>query len=161
MKTVVSKVITAMFIVTLISIQNVASQSYNTQKTTLVNFISRMYEKEPFEGVKIVEDYDYSYIIVAIMLDTQKYNSDSILNRVASTKAMNELNRFMNGSALSYDMIIRTTDDNKVADNQEIIEHIREQSVGHVQSLEQLTNFPYKKQVGWQVFIFYKQIMQK
>ena len=95
------------------------------------------------------------------MLDTQKYNSDSILNRVASTKAMNELNRFMNGSTLSYDMIIRTTDDNKVADNQEIIEHIREQSVGHVQSLEQLTNFPYKKQVGWQVFIFYKQIMQK
>ena len=51
MKTIVSKVITAMFIVTLISIQNVASQSYNTQKTTLVNFISRMYEKEPFEGV--------------------------------------------------------------------------------------------------------------
>lgn len=128
------------------------AQSYNQEKTALTNFLVRMYENAPFDGVKAVEDYDNAYLMSVVKLDKEKYKTESALNRVASVKAMSQASRFFNGSNITDDMIIRTTEKADGTSDTEIIENIREHSVGYVKQLEQLTNFTAKD--GQQVFIF-------
>lgn len=134
------------------------AQSYNQEKTALANFLVRMYESAPFDGVKAVEDYDNSYLMSVVKLDKSKYQSESALNRVASVKAMSQASRFFNGSNITEDMIIRTTEKSDGTSDTEIIENIKEHSVGYVKQLEHLTNFPTEK---GQVFIFITPLNQK
>ena len=112
------------------------AQSYNSDRVAFINFLVRMYTHAPFEGVRVVNDYDNAYLISVLALDKAKYKTEAILNRVASVKAMAQASRYLNGSTISQD----------------IIENIRENSVGYVKALEQLTNF--KREDGMQVFIF-------
>ena len=49
-------------------------------------------------------------------------------------------------------MIIHTTEKSDGTSDTEIIENIRENSIGYVKALEQLTNF--RRKDGLQVFIF-------
>lgn len=128
------------------------AQSYNQERTALTNFLVRMYENAPFEGVKAVEDYDNAYLMSVVKLDKAKYKSASALNRVASVKAMSQASRFFNGSNITDDIIIRTTEKADGTSDTEIIENIRENSVGYIRQLEQLTNFATPD--GHQVFIF-------
>ena len=128
------------------------AQSYNQERIALTNFLIRMYEDAPFDGVKAVKDYENAYLMSVVKLDKGKYNSESALNRVASVKAMSQASRFFNGSNITDDMIIRTTEKADGTSESEIIENIHENSVGYVKQLELLTNFADKN--GKQVFIF-------
>jgi len=132
------------------------SQNYNQERTALANFLVRMYENAPFDGVKAVEDYENAYLMSVVILDKSKYKSESTLNRVASVKAMSQASRFFNGSNITDDMVIRTTEKSDGTSDTEIIENIRENSVGYVRQLEQLTNFVAPD--GRQVFIFITQL---
>lgn len=134
-------------------------QSYNAEKTALTNFLIRLYENAPFDGVKAVEDYDNSYLMSVVKLDKSKYKSEAALNRVASVKAMSQASRFLNGSNITEEMIIKTTDRQDGSSDTEIIENIKEHSVGYVRQLEQLTNFPAKD--NEQVFIFITPLTKK
>ena len=118
------------------------SQGYNQERVSLTNFLIRMYENAPFEGVRVVDDYEHKYLISVLSLETAKYENESQMNRVASVKAMSQANRFFNGSRITSDLVIRTTtaQSNGETDT-ELIEIINEHSFGYVQSLEQLTNF--------------------
>ena len=119
------------------------SQSYNQEKMALTNFLIRMYENAPFEGVRVVDDYDHKYLISILSLENSKYENESQMNRVASVKAMSQASRFFNGSRISSDLVIRTTTAQSNGETYtELIENINEHSFGYVQSLEQLTNFP-------------------
>ncbi len=42
------------------------AQSYNQEKTALANFLVRMYENAPFDGVRAVEDYEQSYLMSVV-----------------------------------------------------------------------------------------------
>lgn len=128
------------------------AQNYNQEKTALANFLTRMYEDAPFDGVKAVEDYENAYLMSVVKLDKTKYKTESALNRVASVKAMSQASRFFNGSNVNDDMIIRTTENADGSTDTEIIENIREHSTGYVKQLELLTNFKAKD--GLHVFIF-------
>lgn len=139
-------------ILAIISSFGLRAQSYNQERTALTNFLVRMYENAPFDGVKAVEDYENSYLMSVVKLDKEKYKTESTLNRVASVKAMSQASRFFNGSNITDDMIIRTTEKADGTSDTEIIENIRENSIGYVKQLEQLTNFTAKD--GQQVFIF-------
>lgn len=139
-------------IISVICVFSSSAQSYNQEKTALTNFLVRMYENAPFDGVKAVEDYDNAYLMSVVKLDKEKYKTESALNRVASVKAMSQASRFFNGSTITDDMIIRTAEKADGTSDTEIIENIREHSVGYVKQLEHLTNFPSKE--GQQVFIF-------
>ncbi|MDE6380849.1 MAG: hypothetical protein K2L11_10275 [Muribaculaceae bacterium] len=134
------------------------AQNYNQDKTALANFLIRMYEDAPFEGVKAVEDYDHAYLMSVVKLDRAKYKNDSALNRVASVKSMSQASRFFNGSNITEDLIIRTTEKADGMTDTEIIENIRERSAGYVKQLELLTNF--KADDGKQVFIFISPLLQ-
>ena len=135
------------------------SQSYNQEKTALTNFLVRMYENAPFDGVKAVEDYDNAYLMSVVKLDKTKYKTDAALNRVAQVKAMSQASRFFNGSNITDDIIIRTTEKADGTSDTEIIENIREHSAGYVKQLEHLTNFSASD--GQQVFIFITPLKQE
>lgn len=130
----------------------VQAQSYDSDRVAFTNFLVRMYTHAPFEGVRAVNDYDNAYLISVLTLDKTKYKTEYTLNRVASVKAMAQASRFLNGSNISQEMIIHTTDKNNGTSDSEIIENIRENSIGYVKNLELLTNF--KRKDGMQVFIF-------
>jgi hypothetical protein len=54
----------------------VGAQSIGQEHQNLAAFLKRMYLAAPFEGVKIVEDYDNQYLISVIALEKAKYVSD-------------------------------------------------------------------------------------
>lgn len=135
------------------------AQGYNGNKVQLTNFLIRMYTDAPFEGVRVIDDYDNLFLISVLSLDKTKYKTESILNRVASVKAMAQASRYFNGSNITQNIIIRTSENTNSKSDVEIIEDIRENSVGYVRALEQLTNFTHKD--GKQIFIFIKKIDKK
>jgi rRNA-processing protein FCF1 len=128
------------------------AQSYNIDRIAFTNFLIRMYNNAPFEGVRAVNDYDSAFLISVLALDKSKYKTESILHRVASVKAMAQASRYFNGSDITQDMIIHTSEKSDGTNDTEIIENIREHSVGYVKALEQLTNFT--RSDGLQVFIY-------
>ena len=128
------------------------AQSYNSDRVSFTNFLIRMYNNAPFEGVRAVTDYDDAYLISVLALDKEKYKTEAVLNRVASVKAMANASRYFNGSNITQDMIIHTTERADGTSDTNIIENIRENSAGYVKALEQLTNF--RRKDGLHVFIF-------
>ena len=144
----------------LIATKNTYSQSFNEDKTSMTNFIKRMYKATPFEGVKIIDDYDHQYLVSVLSLDKAKYTSPSLMNRVAQVKAQSQANTYLNGSSISTDIVIKTTEQ-KAGDKTntvvESIESIKENAVGFSQGLELLTNFD-DEQSKRMVFIYYREI---
>ena len=138
-----------------VSISTMA-QGYNTEKTSLTNFLMRMYENAPFEGVRAVDDYNQQYLISVLTLEKAKYPNESAMFRVAGVKAMSQASRFFNGSSITSDLIIRTTEKSDGIGDTEMIETINEKSVGFVKSLELLTNFDIEN--GRMVFIYFTPI---
>lgn len=131
------------------------AQGYNHEKVALTNFLTRMYRNAPFEGVRVVSDYDHSYLLSALTLDPQKYDDESKMNRVASVKAMSQANRFFNGSVITDDMVLKVVPEPQ-QDTEEVIELINDNSLGYVKALELLTSFPDDN--DRLVFMFYKLI---
>lgn len=124
---------------------NSYSQSFNDEKVSLINFVKRMYSSKPFEGVKIIDEYDHQYLVSVISLEKAKYTSETTMNRVAQVKAQSQANTFLNGANISMDMVISTKETkdstNKTTTIVETVEQIKQNSMGFSQGLELLTNF--------------------
>lgn len=137
------------------------AQSFSNNKITLKNFITRMYISSPFEGVKIIDDYDHQYLISVISLDKSKYTSESIMIRVAQVKAQSQANTFLNGATISMEMIITTIEtkdsSNHVKTVVETIEQIKQNSLGFSTGLELLTNFETSNNLN-SVFIYLREL---
>lgn len=132
------------------------SQNFNADKTALTNFLVRMYKHATFD-VKVVEDYDNHYLVSVVILDSAKYGgNESTMLRVASVKAMSQASRYFSGSNIKADLIITTKEDAAGNASTEIIEKIKENSIGYVNQLEHLSNFTNDE--GKQVFLYVKQI---
>ena len=132
------------------------AQNFNADKTALTNFLIRMYKHAPYD-VKVVNDYSDNYLVSAVVLDPAKYGgNESTMLRVASVKAMSQASRYFNGSSITADLLITTKEDTDGNANTEIIEKIKENTVGYVNQLEHLSNFTNDD--GKQVFLYMKQI---
>jgi hypothetical protein len=131
-------------IVTALLFSKVFSQSFNEDKTAFTNYVKRMYASAPFDGVKIIEDYDHQYLVSVIGIDKAKYTDPSVMNRVAQVKAQSQVNTYLNGASIDMNTIIRTTEtteNNQTKSITESIEQIKQNSTGFSQGLELLTNF--------------------
>ena len=131
-------------IVTILLFRSVFSQSFNEDKTAFTNYVKRMYASAPFDGVKIIEDYDHQYLVSVIGIDKAKYTDPSVMNRVAQVKAQSQVNTYLNGASIDMNTIIRTTEtteNNQTKSITESIEQIKQNSTGFSQGLELLTNF--------------------
>jgi len=120
-----------------------------------------MYTSAPFEGVRFVEDYDNKYLLSILSLEKAKYTSNSIMTRVSQTKSQSQASTFFNGSSITSEFIIKTTeekaDTNDVKTTIKTIETIKENSVGFVNGLELLTNFDIEEGKRM-LFIYYKRM---
>ena len=153
------------FLFLLISTSRVYSQSYNDNKKSISNYLTRMYNSTPFEGVKVLESAEGNYFISVISLEKAKYTSQSIMMRVAQVKAQSQANTFFNGSTISSDLIIKTTEEKQIATSitkttVETIESLRENSIGFVKAMELLTNFDIEDGKRM-LFIYYKELDPK
>jgi hypothetical protein len=141
-----------------------SGQGINDEKVTLVNFLKRMYAAEPFEGVKIIDDYDHQYIVSVIVLDVAKYKSESTMTRVAQVKAQAQASAFFNGSTITQEVIISTKETTDSNNNMvtiiETVEKIKQNSVGFCQGLELLTNFDGVDS-GKRVFVYIRELKEE
>jgi hypothetical protein len=138
------------------------AQSFNEDKTAFSNFLKRMYASTPFEGVKIVDDYNHQYLVSVISLDKAKYTNPSIMDRVAQVKAQTQANTFLNGANITMEMVIKTTEKTtKDANNTlvETIESIKQNSTGFTKGLELLTNFENSDSKRM-VFIYIRELIK-
>ena len=132
-------------------------QSFDQDKIALSNFIKRMYNNSPFEGVKIFEDYTHVYLLSVVKLNKANYTSTSAMNRVAQVKSRQQASIFMNGSDISSELIIKSSKTNSGFTVTQISEIIREQSIGFVDNMELLTNFDLENSDDL-VFIFIREM---
>jgi len=153
------------FLFLFFSSSRVYSQSYNDEKTSMANYLKRMYNNTPFEGVKVLESAEGNFFISVISLEKAKYTSQSTMMRVAQVKAQSQANTFFNGSTISSELIIKTTEEKpkeltSTKSPIETIETIRENSIGFVKSMELLTNFDIEDGKRM-VLVYYKKLETK
>lgn len=137
------------------------SQGFDQERIALAKFIERMYNNSPFEGCKIVDDYDNSYLLSVVELDKTKYKTSSAMNRVAQVKSQRNAGEFFNGTQSYSEITIRTPKSEEKGGNKEMAETyeiIKTNSTGFVQQMSLLTQFENKE--GMVVFVFYKKVQK-
>lgn len=135
------------------------AQSFDQERIALAKFIERMYNSSPFEGCRIVDDYDNSYLLSIVELDKSKYKTSSVMNRVAQVKSQRNAGEFFNGTQSYSEITIRTPKSEEKGGSKEMTETyevIRTNSTGFVQQMALLTNFESSN--GLMVFVFYKKV---
>lgn len=116
------------------------AQSYDQERTALKNFLVRMYKAEPFEGVKVVSDYDNNYLL-SVVLVANNGQSEIARNRIAQVKSQRQVSQYLGGLVqVSSETIIRTTEKVKEEKSvEEITDIIKENSIGFTKAMEVLT----------------------
>lgn len=153
-----------LFILFMLSSAQVYGQSINDEKVTLANFMKRMYVAEPFEGVKIIDDYDHQYLVSVLVLEKAKYKTESSMNRVAQVKAQSQASTFLNGATITEETVVSTKETKDSSNNLvtivETVEKIKVNSTGFCQGLELLTNFDSGDD-GKKVFIYIRELIEE
>jgi len=119
------------------------AQNYNQSQKALENFLVRMYKSAPFEGVKVVADYENSYLLSVILVKKSTNSTESSMNRIAQLKSSRQVSQYLNGIiSTESETIIHTTENTKTQKSiEEIIDVIRENSIGFTKAMEVLTTF--------------------
>jgi hypothetical protein len=135
----------------------VFAQGYDQERIQLEKFIERMYNNAPFDGCRIIDDYDNSYLLSVVALDKSKYKTAQIMNRVAEVKSQRNAGEFFNGSQSYSEMTIKTPKgEEHESDMAEVYELIRINSIGYVKQMQLLTSF--EDNAGMYVFVYYKKV---
>lgn len=146
-------------LILLLITNNLFAQGYDEDRINLAMFIERMYNNEPFEGCRIVDDYDNSYMLAVVTLDPTKYQNKMAMNRVAQVKSQRTAGEFFNGSQSYTEMVIKTPkSDEKGGDPSlvETMEIIRVNSIGYVKQMQLLSSFDGEDNT--KVFVYYKKV---
>ena len=114
------------------------AQSYDQERMALKNFLVRMYKAEPFEGVKVVSDYENNYLLSVVLVKNSA--SESATNRIAQVKSQRQVSQYLGGLVqVNSETIIRITE--KVKEEmtiEEVTDIIRENSIGFTKAMEVL-----------------------
>ena len=147
------KKLTLLFVFCIFALTGFA-QSYNQEQMALKNFLVRMYKSQPFEGVKVVSDYENNYLLSGVLI--KKSASESAMNRVAQVKSARQVSQYLNGiTTISSKTIIRTSEDVKNKQTiEEITDIIKEHSIGFTKSMEALASFD--KNETERVYMFFR-----
>lgn len=149
------------FIFMLLSLPSIFSmaQSYDEDRINLSMFVERMYNNEPFEGCRIIDDYDNSYMLAVVVLDKGKYQNSMSMNRVAQVKSQRTAGEYFNGSQSYSEIVIKTPKSEEKGGNPSMVETmeiIKVNSIGYVKQMQLLTSFDGEDNI--KVFVFYKKI---
>lgn len=142
---------------------NSNAQSFDEDRIVLSQFIERLYNNAPFEGCRIIDDYDNSYLLSVVALDASNYKTSSALNRVAQVKSQRNAGEFFNGTQSISEFVVKTTKGEKQGKKANVIsetfEMVKSNSTGFVQQMQLLTTFDNAEQQ--KVFVFYKELSAK
>lgn len=85
------------------------AQSYNNDKTALINFVKRMYKVSPFEGAKLIEDADTKNYLAAITV------SNDVVNPIetASQKALEAAKTTFAEPCVKFEMLEGISNESK------------------------------------------------
>ena len=125
----------------------------------LSQYLKSAYEKKPFDGARIVQAPMKDVFISVVTLENAKYTSMPMRDRVAQVKAKQYANTMFNGSTITSDMIIATETSSDGASETTTTELLREQSMGFVEGIEQLTSF--EAEAGKTTYIYYREMEGK
>lgn len=137
------------------------AQSFDQERIALSKFVERMFISSPFEGCRIIDDYDKSYLLSVVELDKSKYKTSSVMNRMAQIKSQRNAGEFFNGTQSYSEITIRTpkSEDNGGGEMAETYEIIKANSKGFVRQMSLLTQFESKDKM--MVFVYYKEVDNK
>ena len=92
---------------------NISAQSFNDEKTSAINFVKRVYNSSPFEGVKQVEGEQANYYVVAVSY--LNISKDSVLVHAskAQIKAQILAEQGFAEPCVKFEMIDRIEKDNQ------------------------------------------------
>ena len=132
------------------------AQNYDQERTALKNFLVRMYKAEPFEGVKIVSDYNNNYVLSVVLIKNSA--SETAMNRIAQVKSQRQVSQYLNGVvSTKSETIIRTTEKVKEEKTiEEITDIIREHSTGFTKAMEVLTVIDVSN--NQKCYMFYRKV---
>ena len=126
----------------------------------LAKYITNLYNENPFEGVKIIEGKDVSYLISLSIQVVSGHKTSSTKNTVANVKARRDAMRFLNGSNITSETIIKTEEaikNNSVSYYETYIDEINENSAGFLDGMQVLTTFTSNNGKEY-IYIIYKKL---
>lgn len=143
------------FVIFLLPIE-IFAQGYDEERIALGNFIVRLYENNPFEGVRIVADYNNDYLLSAVLVKNN--GNETASNRIAQVKNNRQVSVFINGLVTidSKTIILTKKDVQQKKSNEEIIEILHESSVGMVRGMEILRVI--ERPDNYKCYLFYRKI---
>ena len=110
----------------------------------LEDFIKSKYSSTSFEGVKIVSLGEAQFLVSMAVTSDANHKTTSTLNRVAMIKARRETLKFINGSSITSETILETSEtvsDRSVNYYESFFDRIKENSAGWVQGMSVLTSW--------------------
>ena len=110
----------------------------------LVKYVTQSYHQSPFEGVRIVNQQEESYLISTAVVANSSHKTTSTLNRVAQTKARRNAMVFLNGSNITSETILKTGEtvtNNSVSYYESYFDEINENSTGFLAGMQSLISF--------------------
>lgn len=142
-------------------INELKSQDFGGEKVDISNYVRRIYNSQPFNGVKLLQTQDgLDYMVSVVELKKDPSKSEGILSRIATIKAKSYASQFINGSNVSTDVIVVSTEERKkdsVITKTTIHEVLKETSTGFVDGIELLTKFD-SSDSNFSVYVFYKSL---
>jgi hypothetical protein len=118
-----------------------------------------MYNSQPWSGVKVFLDYENKYLISLIELNLANYKTENEMVRVAEIKSKSQVSQFLNGSYITSETIIPTTEKrskNNSGSIEDVTEVIKETSIGYVSTMELISTFNSELDSNRKVFIYLK-----
>lgn len=129
------------------------AQEYSTELYDLGQYVQRVYQDEPFDGVRIVENVDCCYL-VSVVSETPSDN-EYATNRKAEVKALSQANTFLNGTRITQNTVLYTKQNSKGYTYEEIEDFIESYSMGYVQTMQIASTFKYQNK---KVYVFCKKM---
>ena len=153
------KIFSIILLLALITISRVHAQSYDEDRIVLANFVERLYNNNPFEGCRILDDYDNKYLLSVVLLDPSKQKVKSAMNRTAQIKSQRNAGEFVNGTQTYSEFVIKTPkgeNRNSEENLSQTFDVIRSNSTGYIQQMQLLTTFEDEDHM--KVYVFYKEL---
>ena len=147
------------------TISAIAQADFQDNTTTNKNkesakYITNLYNENPFEGVKIIEGKDVSYLISLSIQVVSNHKTSSTKNRVAQIKARRNAMVFLNGSNITSETIIKTGEtitNNNVTYYDTYMDEIKENAAGFLDGMQVLTTFTSNNGKEY-IYIIYKKL---
>lgn len=139
---------------------NFKAKKIKKNNEQLAKYITQLYNSNPFEGVKIVEEKDVSYLLSLSVQVVSGHKTSSTMNRVAHIKASRNAMVFLNGSNIISETIIKTGEtvtNNSVSYYETYIDEIKENAAGFLDGMQVLTTFTSNNGKEY-IYIIYKEL---